>query len=147
MQKNVLEKFMFKKIMTPVDLHHVDNIAKALKCSADLAKHYGADIVYVGVTSSAPSDLAHNPDEFSRKLDAFAKRQMEEHGISASSDVQVCNDPTTEVDDALLAAVESTGADLVVMQSHLPSLTDYVWPSNGGKVVRHGNVSVMVVRD
>ncbi|MGI9349952.1 MAG: universal stress protein [Rhizobiaceae bacterium] len=138
---------MYKKIMTPVDLRHVDDIEKALKCSADLATHYDAEIIYVGVTSSAPSDIAHNPDEYSRLLDTFTKRQMEKHSISARSETQVCNDPATEVDDALLAAVETTGADLVVMQSHLPSLTDYIWPSNGGKIARHGKASVMIVRD
>ena len=58
----------------------------------------------------------------------------------------IAHDPATEVDDALLRAIDETGADLVVMQSHIPGLVDYVWPSNGGKIAGHAKASVMVVR-
>ena len=138
---------MFKKIMTPVDLAHTGDLEKSLECAADLAKQHDAEIVFVGVTASAPSELAHNPKEFADKLDAFAKQQADRHSINASATVSLSNDPITDVDDALLKAVDSTGADLVVMQSHLPKPTDVVWPSNGGKIASHSNVSVMLVRD
>ena len=45
-----------------------------------------------------------------------------------------------------LKAVEEQKADLVVMQSHVPNLTDYIWPSNGGTVASHSRASVFVVR-
>ena len=138
---------MFQKIMTPVDLAHVEDTRKALQCSAELAKLYNAEVSYVGVSAPAPSEIAHNLQEFSSKLDAFAEEQAAKHGIATTARVEPCNDPTTDVDDALLRAVKATDADLVVMQSHLPKLSDYVWPSNGGKVVRHSDVTVMVVRN
>lgn len=50
------------------------------------------------------------------------------------------------MDDILLKAVKDTGADLVVMASHVPNIMDYVWPSNGGKIAEHAECSVMVVR-
>lgn len=137
---------MFQKIMTPVDMLHQDDLEKALQCTADLAKQYDATVVFVGVTGTAPSELADSPMEYSQKLSEFAEQQQARHDISASSQVQHCNDLTTDVDDALLKAVDETGADLVVMQSHLPGLTEYVWPSNGGKIARFSNASVMVVR-
>ena len=59
----------------------------------------------------------------------------------------IAHDPTTDVDDALLKAVDETGADLVVMASHKPGLAEYFWPSNGGKLAGHTGVSVMLVRD
>ena len=34
-----------------------------------------------------------------------------------------------------------------VRAQHLPGLTDYVWPSNGGKIAAHAKASVFVVRD
>ena len=138
---------MFKKIMAPVDLAHKGDLTKALDCTADLAKHYGAQVVYVGVTMSAPSDVAHNPKEFQETLAAFAKDQATAHGIGATAHAEHCNDTVTDVDNALLRAAEKTGADLVVMASHAPSILDYVWPSNGGKVAEHANCSVMVVRN
>jgi len=137
---------MFKKIMTPVDLSHQGDLQKALAVTADLAKHYGASVVFVGATSSTPSSTAHTPEEYRKKLEAFAKDQSEAHGFEASADMVIAHDPTTDVDDVLLKAVRETGADIVVMQSHMPNILDYVWPSNGGKIAEHAKVSVFVVR-
>lgn len=137
---------MFQKIMAPVDLAHVERLGTALDCAADLAKHWGVPIVYVGVTSSAPSKLAHNPEEFGQKLGAFAEQQAAKHGVEASAHAAIAHDPTTEIDDALMRAIGETGADLVVMASHVPNVMDYIWPSNGGKLAEHAKCSVMVVR-
>jgi len=137
---------VFKKIMTPVDLAHKGDLKKALECTADLAKHYGAEVVYVGVTAATPGPTAHNPEEFAEKLEAFVKGEADQHGIKAVADTVVSHDPTSDVDDALLKAVKDTGADLVVMASHNPSVLDYIWPSNGGKMAEHADCTVMVVR-
>ncbi len=137
---------MFTKIMTPVDLAHIGDLEKGLQCSADLARHYKGSITYVGITSSAPSAIAHNPAEYAEKLAEFAAAQAEKFGVETKAHSVISHDPTTDVDDALLKAVEETGADLVVMTSHLPGLTDYIWPSNGGKVAAHADCTVMVVR-
>jgi len=137
---------MFKRIMAPVDLAHIERLTRALDCAADLAKHYDVPITYVGVTSTAPSGLAHNPKEFDQKLQAFLRGEIERHGVNASAHTAIAHDPPTEVDDALMAAIDETGADLVVMASHMPDVIDYIWPSNGGKLAEHANCSVMVVR-
>lgn len=137
---------MYRKIMVPVDLAHEDRLARALGVAADLARHWGAELVYVGVTSPHPGRFGHNPAEYAQRLAAFAASQAGAAGVVASSHAAVAHDPATEVDDALLRAVTQTGADLVVMQSHLPGLVDYVWPSNGGKIAAHAKTSVLVVR-
>jgi len=137
---------VFKKIMTPVDLAHLKDLQRALQCTADLARHYDAEVVFVGVTAPTPSSVAHTPEEYGRKLDAFAREQSETHGISASAQTVIGHDPTTDVDDALLRATRDTGADLVVMASHMPNVLDYIWPSNGGKIAEHAKCSVLVVR-
>lgn len=137
---------MFQKIMAPVDLAHVEKLGRALDCAADLAKHYSVPVVYVGVTSSAPSQLAHNPEEFGEKLGAFAEAETSKHGVDGTSHTAIAPDPTTEVDDALMRAIDETGADLVVMASHVPNVLDHIWPSNGGKLAEHAKCSVMVVR-
>jgi nucleotide-binding universal stress UspA family protein len=137
---------VFDKIMVPVDLAHHDRLDRALSCAADLAKHYGATVVYVGVTSTTPSKVAHNPKEFETKLADFAASQGSSRGIDIATHTEVAHDPTADVDDALMRAVKATGADLVVMQSHIPDVLDYIWPSNGGKLAEHSDVSVMLVR-
>ncbi|MGP6088799.1 universal stress protein [Antarctobacter jejuensis] len=137
---------MFKRIMVPVDLRHADRLEKALGCAADLARNYKATLVYVGVSAAAPSSIAHTPAEFADKLKAFADAHGADYGISVEAHAVTSHDPSTDLDPALLKAVDETGADLVVMASHVPNITDYIWPSNGGTIAGHAKVSVMVVR-
>lgn len=137
---------MFNRIMVPVDLAHADKLDKALRCAADLAKHYGATVVYVGVAAATPGSVAHTPEEFKKKMDAFAASHAELNGVSTEAVALTSHDPSVDLDPTLLKAVDDTGADLVVMASHIPNLTDYIWPSNGGTVAKKASVSVMVVR-
>ncbi|MBY6089746.1 universal stress protein [Maritimibacter alkaliphilus] len=137
---------MFSKLMVPVDLTHADRLSRSLSCAADLARHYGAPIVYVGVTSPNPGSIAHNPAEYAEKLAAFAAAQATEFGHEATAHAITSHDPTIDLDRTLLKAVDEVGADLVVMASHLPNLTDYIWPSNGGTIAGHSKASVLVVR-
>jgi nucleotide-binding universal stress UspA family protein len=132
--------------MVPVDLAHPDRLDKALDAAAGLARQQGSEIVYVGVTAETPGKVAHSPDEFASKLDDFASKQASERGVSAKAHAMVSHDPTVDVDDTLLAAIDETDADLVVMASHVPNVADFLWPSNGGKVASHAKVSVMLVR-
>ncbi|NNE52777.1 MAG: universal stress protein [Sulfitobacter sp.] len=137
---------MFKRIMMPVDLTHLETQTRALDCARDLAKTYGATVTYVGVTSPTPSSAAHSPEEFAEKLRAFAREQGKKNGIKTEFHSMIAHDPTTELDDALLKAVSETLADVVVMASHDPGLVDYIWPSNGGKIAAHAHTSVFLVR-
>ena len=138
---------MFETIMVPIDLAHRETLSRSLECAGDLAKLYGAEVVYVGVTSNVPSSVAHSAKEYGKHLTEFAEDQAKSYGIKARSLAALANDPAAHIDDALMAAVKGTGADLVVMQSHVPNVIDYVWPSNGGKIAEHARCSVMVVRD
>lgn len=137
---------MYKQIMVPVDLTHVEHLEKALNAAADLSNHYRAPVTYVGVTPETPSPVAHNPQEFARKLEAFAQEQAAKHGHQASAKAYASHDPAIDINDTLRKAVRETGADLVVMQSHVPNVADYIWPSHGGSVASHADVSVLIVR-
>lgn len=137
---------MYSHIVVPVDLAHEDKLDRTLKCAADLANHWSARVTFVGVTSAVPGKLAHNPKEYEERLARFAAAQAELSGIDAGSHAAVSHDPAIDLDKTLLTAIEETGADLVVMQSHIPNITDYVWASHGETVAGHTNVSVMLVR-
>jgi nucleotide-binding universal stress UspA family protein len=117
-----------------------------LDCALDLAKHYGVPITYVGVTPSVPGPVAHTPEEYAEKLAAYAEGEAQKSGVETAAHTVIANDPITEVDDALLRAVDETGADLVVMASHIPDVMDHIWPSNGGKLAEYAKCSVLVVR-
>jgi nucleotide-binding universal stress UspA family protein len=46
----------------------------------------------------------------------------------------------------LLQEASDWGADLVVVGSHQPAISDYLLGSNATTIVRHANCSVLVVR-
>ncbi|PVH28231.1 universal stress protein [Pararhodobacter oceanensis] len=138
---------MFTKILVPVDLAHADRQTRALDCAADIAGLYNAQIILVGVTTEAPSAIARNHEEYAAKLAQFAQDLASRKSREVTSQVMIAHDPTADLDVSLLKAIRVSGADLVVMSSHDPGMTSYIWPSNGGKVAGHAHVTVMVVRD
>lgn len=137
---------MFKKIMVPVDLAHLDALEKSLNVASDLARHYGAALCYVSVTSSQPGAVAHTPQEYAEKLQAFAHSHAPDTGQAPSTRVYNSPDPVADMDDTLVQAVRDVGADLVVMATHLPKHLDAIMPANGSKVAAHTGASVMLVR-
>jgi len=138
---------LFKKILAPVDLLHLDKLDRALAVTADEARRHSAIVTYVSVTIAGPSRVARGPDEFRAKLERFVANQVSLHGLDGRAHVAFSNDPTTDVDDALLKAVREIEADLVIMASHKPGFVDFFWPSNGGKIATHSDASIFLVRD
>ena len=137
---------MYRKIVVPVDLAHAGRLEKALKTAADLARHYSVPVVYVGVASTVPDEVARTPAEYAGKLEAFAAAQAEAHGIEATSHPLVSADPQGDLNKLLRNTIERLGADLVVMASHAPSWLDWLLPSHGGSIAEHSDASVFVVR-
>lgn len=138
---------MYTKIMVPVDLRHIERLEKALTSAADLAKLYDVPVCYVGVSSSAPSEVAHNADEYAEVLEAFAQDQSTKYGLkSATSKACISHDPTVDLDSTLMKAAEETHSDLIVMASHVPGLVEHVFASNAGYVASYAKVSVFVIR-
>ncbi|MDZ7712570.1 MAG: universal stress protein [Rhodovibrio sp.] len=138
---------MYRKIMIPVDLAHTDRLEKALTTAADLSKQYGIPVCYTAVTASTPTSVAHTPDEFSKKLEAFAQSESEKLGLhSAESHTIVDPDPVADLGKKLIKAAHEQGCDLVVMASHVPGVREHIFESNAGSVALHADVSVFVVR-
>lgn len=137
---------MYKKIMVPVDLAHLDALKRSLQVAADLARQYKAEVCYVSVTANTPGPVGRTPAEYEKKLASFADEQAQLHGQPISSRVFVSTDPTAELDRILVKAVGIVGADLVLMATHLPHRVDAIMPSHGDKIAKHINVSVFLVR-
>lgn len=137
---------MYRKIMVPIDLAHIEVIEPALQTVADLAKHYDAEVCYVGITANTPGSVARTPEEFSQKLEAFAQKRAAVHGQPVSTHTIVSPDPIADLDDDLIEAIDKVGADLVVMPTHPPKHLDVIMPSHGGKVATHTRASVFLVR-
>lgn len=139
---------MYNTIMVPVDLSHIDRLGRSLDTARDMARIYDAEVCYVAVAPTAPTDIAQSENEFREKLEQFAAEQASTHGISARARALASTDPVGEVNDRLLEAIPEVGADLVVMASHVPGIADHLhlMSSNAAHLVKHADVSVFVVR-
>lgn len=139
---------MYRRIMVPIDLQHVEKMTKALSTAADLARAYGASLWFVAATGEAPSRAAATPQRFAARLAEYVAEQgarlgLEVHGRALSS-----VDITGELDDLLVATARDVDADLIVMASHIPGVPDrlHLISSNAAHIVRHAHCSVFVVR-
>lgn len=139
---------MYRRIMVPVDLQHVDKMSKALTTAADLAHRYGAELWYVAVTGKVPNRVARTPEQFAAELEHFAADQGRVLGLDVHARSISSVDVTVELDDTLLTTAAEIEADLIVMASHLPGVPDrlHLISSNAAYVVRHASISVFVVR-
>lgn len=137
---------MYKKLLVPVDLAHVDALANALSVAGDIAQHYHAEICYLGVTSTTPTDVAATPAEYEQALSDFADAQAHNHQQAVSVHAVISPDPVADLDDLVVKAITQVGADLLVMATHLPRHLDAVIPAHGGKIATHTDISVFLVR-
>ena len=135
---------MYTQIMIPVDLGHLERMDKALRTAADLARLYGAGLTVVGITGVQPSPVAHNPEEYARKLADFARELSERFGLQVAAHPITAHDPAVELDHLLLDASRDLGADLVVAATHVPSF--FGGASHGGRLASHATASVVLVR-
>lgn len=137
---------MLEKIMVPVDLAHLDGLQKALGIAGELAKSHNAHVTYIGVYSNMPGVDAPPPDQYPKALDAFASEQAAKYGIKASAHPVFSHDTSAELTSLLLDAAEDTGADTIVMASHIPGWIEHIFHSNAGYIASHATISVFVVR-
>lgn len=137
---------MYQKILVPIDLAHVEKLDKAITTALDLAKHYKAEICLLGVSSNAPSSVAHTPAEFGQKLEAFAQDLASKHGVTTKAVAQISHDPAVDISKQIVAQADAQGADAIVMASHVPGVADHIFASHGGYVASHSDLSVFLVR-
>ncbi|MFD0859722.1 universal stress protein [Roseovarius aquimarinus] len=137
---------MFAHIMVPVDLVHKDKQQKALDLAGEMANTHGATVHVVSVGGDLPGSLGHNPGEFGATLEAFAASLREAYGADVEAHPVQSNDPAVDTTRKLMEAIESIGADLVIMASHEPGMMEHIFSSHGGYIAQHAKCSVFVVR-
>ncbi len=137
---------MFNTIAVPVDLAHVDKQQKAIAIAANMAKSFQASVILVGVTTTAPSSIAHSPTEYAQKLADLAAEQSKILGITLESKAIASVDISIDLEKQLDRVIHEVKADLVVMASHVPSLHDFMFRSHTKYFASHTDVSVLIVR-
>jgi nucleotide-binding universal stress UspA family protein len=141
---------MYKRIVLAVDLAESTPTPKGLPQAVELAKAGGGELRLVNVQPVVPATfMEYVPVDFDVEQAKRAKEQLDE--ILAGVDL-----PAGRKSDAaraggiyheLLQEATEWGADLIVVGSHRPVMSDYLLGSNAKTIVRHAECSVLVVRE
>ncbi len=138
---------MYSRILVPVDIDHADKLDKALELAAQTAKDHDATVIYVGVVDAVPTTSKQTEGSKVRAvLDEFAAEQAHRYGIKVADHVELRGDLHLNIGAEVIAAAEKTGADLIIMASHVPGLKEHIFASNAGYVASHAPMSVYVIR-
>ncbi|WP_298849508.1 universal stress protein [uncultured Ruegeria sp.] len=137
---------MFKHIMLPIDRHLPPEVRKAAEVAAQMAKWQRAKITLVCVTGAHMGESSEAQAELDKELAAFTEQLAAEGGSDVSMRKIHSVDVAAEVDSDLTRAAEEIGADLVIVGTHAPRITDYIFSSHAGYLAKHASMSVFVVR-
>lgn len=141
---------MFSRILLPVDLEEESSWKKAIPAVLALRETFGSELHVLTITPEWPKGMYRLslPPDFEHKfaasaadgLDTFLREHMPE-GVPVTRHVKVGG-----VYRMILETASEVGADLIVMASHRPEMGDYLIGANASRVVRHAEVSVLVIR-
>jgi len=140
---------MFKKILVPIDVSQSDSGEASLKVAAGLAGKTGAKLILLNVIGDIPNLVANQlPSNYTETMEKSSAEALDEvasrNGLASGSyEVQTSHG---QIYHEIIEAAEKGGADLIVIASHQPDVSDYLLGSTAGKVVRHAHCSVLVVR-
>lgn len=141
---------MYRKILLAVDLSDEAETPKGLSEALELAKLSGGVLRLVNVQPLLPATfMEYVPADF----DAEQERRAQEALAALAAKIDLPADRLSVavasggVYHELLRDAEEWGADLVVVGSHRPVMSDYLLGSNAKTIVRHAQCSVLVVRN
>jgi nucleotide-binding universal stress UspA family protein len=142
---------MYDHILVPVDLSDKHSWRKALPTATSLCEVFGASLHLMTVVPEFGLPIVGQffPEGYEKKLRAHVARQLKEFAAEQVPDAITSKLIVAEgkIYQQILNAAARIGADLIVMGSHRPELSDYLLGPNAGKVMRHAKCSVMVVRE
>ena len=136
---------MYKNIIVAVDLSH-GGAGQGLIDKAIQLIDQGGVIRLLHVLEDVPSYIAAElPRDLNDRRQAEAKVEL---GVLAGG---IAVDVETEIRTGapasqILQCADDVSADLIMIASHHPGLSDYFIGSTAARVVRHAQCSVLIVR-
>lgn len=140
---------MFKTLLVPVDLAEVETSRPALERAVSLAHASQGTVRLVYVRSLLPvtyMEFVPPTFETEQQEDAEAKLAEIAAGVPLPAERVSAAVRLGSVYNEVLQEAEQTGADLIVIGSHRPTMATYLLGSNASTIVRHAKCSVLVVR-
>ncbi len=142
---------MFKKILIPVDLEHIDAAKKSLSLALEEAKRSDAKLYVMTVAPGFGMPLVASFFDDAvvkaalKEIAKHLKKYVEDNipdGFHAKSIVTEGNPP-----EQILKQAKVHEIDLIVMASHDSEVEQILLGSCSAKVVRHSKCSVLVVKN
>jgi len=139
---------MYKTVLVPVDLSHIEKGSKMIERAKYLADTNNSQLTLLNVIPEIPPYVAIElPSGLHEKVVENARADLKDlvrkHNLPSSTEIAVESGNPANV---ILAYAKKENSDLIMVASHQPGLTDYLLGSVAGKVVRHAQCSVLVVR-
>ena len=142
---------MYRNLLVPVDLSDEHSWRKALPTAIALCQTFQARLHVIAVVPEFGLPLVGQffPEGYEAKLRQQAAKQLKDFVLTQVPDAITSRRIVSEgkIYQEILKAAAAIQADLIVMGSHRPELSDYLLGPNAAKVVRHAKCSVMVVRE
>jgi nucleotide-binding universal stress UspA family protein len=136
---------MYRKIIVPVDMGQLDKGEKILRKALALLDE-GGSIVLLNITEHIPGYLTIDlPADFADRNIAEAETRLEALNETCGANARILvrlGSPAHEI----IATADELAADLVIIASHRPNLSNYLLGSTADRVVRHARCSVLVDR-
>ena len=140
---------MFKTILVPVDLGEVDAARPALDKAVELVNASGGTLRLIYVRAIVPvTYMEFMPPAFDQEQQGEAEKKLAELAATIPLPAERVSAVVRlgSVYNEVLDESEKTGADLIVVGSHRPSMATYLLGSNASTIVRHAKCSVLVMR-
>ncbi|MBJ6127797.1 universal stress protein [Microvirga splendida] len=140
---------MFKTILVPVELGDVEAAQPAIDKAVELANGSGGSLRLIYVRAIVPvTYMEFMPPAFDEEQQGQAEAKLAQiaAGIALPAERVSAVVRLGSVYAEVLDEAEKTGADLIVVGSHRPTMATYLLGSNASTIVRHARCSVLVVR-
>lgn len=136
---------MYKTILVAVDIAQAEKAERILNQAKQLSAA-GGRILMVNIVEELPayvvSDLSVDMLVDARKTaEAELTELRDKVGVKADIEIRQ-GAPAREI----LAAAEQAKADLIIIASHVPDLTNYIIGATADRIVRHAKCSVLIDR-
>ncbi len=140
---------MFKTILVSVDLAEVEAAKPAIDKAVELAQDSEGSLRLVYVRPVVPvTYMEFMPPAFEEEQQAEAEKTLAELASTVTLPAERVSAVVRfgSIYNEVLDEAEKTGADLVVVGSHRPTMATFLLGSNASTIVRHARCSVLVIR-
>jgi nucleotide-binding universal stress UspA family protein len=142
---------MYKKILLPIDLYHKHSWRNKLSSALEIARCFSSELYVLNVVPNFGSSIVAQYFTENNKIQMMqdAERNLKKFvNENIPENLKItCIVTQGTVYESIIRAANHIKVNLIIISAHRPEFKDYLLGPNAAKVVRHSNVSVLVVRD